>query len=309
MAIHDLYGVLLDTTKLGGVQSRNVNLGAETRGEPADGDLNPTFLSTTGQKPSASFSTLAISTALAKLDATDGTYWTITGAGATLYARKHVTGGTRAGVSSHRSYAIAQGIVIPRTLSIAHQGDAVLSVDIMIIHDGSANNPVVITDSVTLATGFTGTERFTLGSTTIEGVALTSIRSMEIDFGVQASMEGADSSIFDILASIQSISPTITLTGIDMEWLDNSGLGLSSIPFGGKATTHASTTIFLRRRLQGGTYSVSNDHISITAAGLTHITDAIDGSSNTANETSLILSTFNDGSNNPLGFDFAATLP
>lgn len=321
MSLHDLHGVLLDTTKVAGVNARNITGGGEVRAEPADGNLNPTFISTTGQKPAASFTTMAIATALAKLNAADGTYWTITGAGCVMYARTHVAGGTRAGASLHRSYTFNLGIVIPRTLTVDHQGDATLDCDVIITYDGN-NDPVVISaDTISLPSGFNDIERFALptsggivignddGSPT--PATLSSVRSMSIDFGVTATTEGADSDVWDTQSSIQSIAPVITLNGIDIAWLQASGI-TDKVPFAGLSIEHASTAIYLRKRATGGTFvaDATAEHIKFTAGGLAHIDNVVSGSSNLPNECSLTLTCFRDtNDNNPLVIDTAIALP
>ncbi len=300
---HGVYGVVIDSTLLGGITNLNTRTGSEVRNEPTSGEIYARFQSLVAQLPGAEFTTLNIAAAL-DLCALTGVDVGGLAAGLNLYAQKHVEGGTRAGAASHRKYTLKDGILVPRTLSVTHQGDATLRYEAVGIWDGS-NDVITISDSQSLPGGLTDAERFTLGPVTIESVSLAQVRAFELDFGLEVVSEGSDSDIWDTFISIASIQPQITLRGIDMEWFK-----AANIPLLGKAVTHTNTAIYLRKRAAGGSFVIDGtaEHIKFTAAGLATIDTPFDADGNEAGETSLVVPLKYDGTNAPLVIDTTSAI-
>ncbi len=140
----------------------------------------------------------------------------------------------------------------------------------------------------------------TLGSKTIE-----SVRSISIDFGLQAVGEAADGDIWDTFHSVVSAQPLITLRGVDVEWLK-----AANIPLVGLAATIANTDIYFRKRLTGGQYTpdVTAEHIKINVAGVIHIDDAFDGSVGGPAECSLTLRPYDDETNDTIKIATASAI-
>jgi len=300
---HSLYAVQIGSTLLGGITQQRVQTGTEVRGEATSGEVYNRTQSITAQKPSANFTTLAIATAL---DAVGLTGVDIAGLSGYLnfYAQQHADGGTRAGAGSHRKYTIRKGIIVPRLLQVSHQQDATIAYDVTVTYDG-VNDPITITDSVSLPTGITDAERFTLGPIRIGNIALAQARSFEIDFGITVQSEGAESSIWDTFASIVTIAPRLTLRGIDIEWFK-----AANIPLLGKAAIHTDTKIYLRKRASGGTYVADAvaQHISFTADGLAYIDTVQDANGQDPSEVMLVMPLRYDGTNAPLVINTATTI-
>jgi hypothetical protein len=298
---HGLYAVKIGEVVLGGITAQNVATGTEARGEAASDEVYPQIQSIVAQKPSAGFTTLAIAAALDAVGLLGVNIADLTGL-LVCYARKHKDGGTREPGAAHRSYTINNGILIPRTLSCEHQGDATLTYEALVTYDGT-NEPVIVADSVTLPVGTANDERFSLGPVTIGGVTITSVRSLQIDFGINAVTEGADSDIWDTLVSIRNIKPTITLRGIELAWFHASG-----IPLTAKVATHLNTQIILRKRAAGGTFVVPEtaEHISFTAAGMAYIDAPMNATGEEPGEVSLMMPLIYDGTNDPVVIDTTA---
>lgn len=292
---HTLWAVEAHTTLIPGITRQAVRTGSDVRGESTSGEIWPRFLSMIGQNPGAEFATRAIATAWGICGLTGKSLGDLT-TGLKMYAQKHVHGGKPATGSNHRKYTFVKGILIPVSLSVDHQGDAELSYLVAATWDG-VNDPVVVTDSVALPGGLTDAERFTLGPFTIESVAIGQIRSLNIDFGITATPEGADSDVWPRMVSIEQIVPRITLRGTDVEWLK-----AANIPLSGKAVTHANTTIYLRRRKAGAAYYLNNEsqHIKISAAGMATISDAFDAAGSGRSEITLDMPLNYDGTNDPI---------
>jgi hypothetical protein len=112
--------------------------------------------------------------------------------------------------------------------------------------------------SQSLPAGITDAERFTLGPTTLESEALTGITNFNLDFGITARSEGADSDIWDTIVTIEQILGVLTLRGKDPSWF-----GAGVIPLAGLAVTHANTAVYLRKRAAGGSFvaDLTAEHI------------------------------------------------
>lgn len=240
----------------------------------------------------------------AALDAVGLTGLAIVGLGFFAYGQKHAEGGTRETGANHREYKIAKGIIVPTRITCDHQGDAQISYAVLATSDG-VNDPVVITDGVVLPAIASDDQRFSIGKCTIAGVLLTSLRSWELDFGIDAAVEGGDSDIWPTLSSIRSIRPTLTLRGIDIEWFK-----AANIPLAGKLATQANTTFYLRKRLSGGSFELDASivHIKFNAAGLVHVDQPVDGNTNAPSEANLVLVTNFDGTNAPVVIDTTSAI-
>ena len=91
-------------------------------------------------------------------------------------------------------------------------------------------------------------DRWALGKITIGGTVYPSVRGLDIDFGVAVVAEGADSIIYPTFVSIRTVTPTITLRGVDLAWATE-----ANIPHRGEKFDTANSSIFLRKRKAGGT--------------------------------------------------------
>lgn len=300
---HTLYGIEVDSTLIGGIISQRVATGTEVQSEPTSGEVYPRFQAITAQKPTISFTTKAIAAVLNAIGLTGSNIGDLT-AGLSAYAYKHAVGGTRAGAGNHRKYNAKHGLIVPQTLSVSHQEDATLPYEAAVTYDGQ-NDPIVITDNANLPAGLTDVERFTLGPIQIENITLPECTSLELDFGITVETKGAGSEIWDTFSSIGEIKPVLTLRGIDVEWFKS-----TNIPLAGKASSHANTTIYLRKRAQGQSFigDGTAEHIKLTMAGLAHIDPPFDASGSEPAETSLIMPLRYDGTNDPVVINTASAI-
>jgi hypothetical protein len=290
---YGLYGVQIGATLIGGITGNNFMTGSEVRGEPTSDEIYARFQSLVAQKMTVDFTTLAVSSALTACGLTGVSLGT---SALTFHAQKHTSGGSRAGESSHRKYACATGLLVPTRLTCDHQGDASLSYAATLISSDGSTTPVTITEDQTLPAGIDDDERFTLGDVTIEEEVLTSVKSLDIDFGIEVVSEGAGSDILDTFVSIQAIQPTLRLTGIDPLWLKS-----DAVPITGLNATHANTSIVLRKRSDGGGFAGAND-ITISAAGLARIEQGFSAPGGGPATCSLVMPLVYDGTNAPITF-------
>lgn len=307
--MHGLYaielGVAVTPVVLGGIESLNVRTETEHIAEPTSGDIYPRHIAIVAQKPSADFTSYALAQCLGSIGLTGLSIATLTNGGLNLYAQKQEDGGGRTAGAAHREYKMTKGIILPNRITCDHRGDALIAYDVRPTFDGT-NDPFAVTDAHALPTAPLDAERFTLGKVTIGSVAITKKRSLELDFGITAPTEGTDSDIFDTHVSIQDIRPVLTLRGVDLEWLK-----AANIPLAGKAATHATTSVYLRKRLQtsaGFVLDATAQHIKLTMAGLCWIEDVFSAGGRGPTECSLKLAAVFDGTNAPVVINTASAI-
>lgn len=148
----------------------------------SDGMVDPTFLGVMSQEARMSFTSAKLATLLGlntsafliagKPITSDGTH-----AGLTLYLQKMLQGGTRDTGAVHKKLSCTLGMLLPRTLSAQQGAHAQLEVEVVPVFDG-VNNPIVITDSVSLPTATTITELFTLGPVKVNGSAVEGVQDV-----------------------------------------------------------------------------------------------------------------------------------
>lgn len=291
---------------LGGVTRMGIMLGSEVVADTTSGQVYPTHTALYSQNPRAEISTLSVASWLDQAGLTGLQIVATSDPGVYLYAHKHSEGGTRAGATSHKRYNIKEGILIPRRLVCEHQKDAQLDYELLITYDGT-NNPIVIAESQTLPSGVTDAERFTIGAWTLESVAFPQIRSLEIDFGIKAVAESADSDKWPTHVSIEEITPKVTLKGIDVGWF-----AAAKIPLAGLAITHANTKGYLRKRSRTAASSFVADgtaeHIKFTIEGLAVVQNAFDANGQAAAEADLEITARYDGTNTPFVLDTTSAI-
>lgn len=305
---HSLWAVEFNATLVGGITAQRVYMGNEVRVEPTAGEVYARHAAFVARRPGATFTSVNIAALLAQVPAMGLDIATLAAAaanGVRFYAQKHLDGGGRATGANHRRYEAVKGIAVLRTLTCDFGGDAALSGEVLATYDGS-NDPVVETDAASLPAGITDAQRFTLGPITIGGVLLTQFRSLSIDFGLTVELDGADSDIFPTFASIMAVRRRITARGLDVEWLKS-----TNIPRAGIVCTHANTKIYLRKRTQDTAHFVVDgtaEHIKFTAAGLAHIDEAMNAQGSRGAESSLVVDTQYDGTNDPITVNTASAI-
>ena len=300
--VYDVYAVSYNSGLICGITQQSLDTQSDLRAVSASGLVNPALASLIAQMPIGSFTTLHLDEAFTAIGINGVPIALATPL--ILYGQRHAAGGSRMGATSHKTWTIKTGMIVPRSLTCDHQGDATLQYDIVIAYDGT-NVPIIPAESASLAANPTNAERFTLGPMTVGGVALSDYRNLSIDFGIDVMQEGSESDIWPKHVSIREKRPSITIRGIDPDWFKTT----AAVDMDGIAGTHANTTIYLRKRLTGGTFAAGAAHIKLTAAGVIVPTPAFDGSHGNAGETGLQIQTYHDGTNEPIVITTDQALP
>lgn len=306
MTIHGPYCVVFNDTAdvtIGGIESINISSQVEHKADPTSGEIYPRHQAIVAIKPVADFASYCLAQCLDVVPLT-GKSISDMATGVDLYGYAHAHGAGRAGANLHRKYTIADGMVIPDKITCDHRGDALMTCKILSTWDGT-NSPVIEADLQSVPAAESDDERFTIGKCVLGAVTIPDIRSWELDFGITANTEGADSDIYDTHVSIVECRPVLTLRGIDLEWLK-----AANIPLVGKAGTHANTSVYLRKRLQTAAGYVADgtaEHIKYTIDGLLWIEDIYKAGKGPA-ECSLKLAARFDGTNAPLVLDTTSAI-
>lgn len=305
---HSIYAVKIGSTTYGGIVANNISNNIEKGGEATSGKMTPEFLYVRQIRPVLDFTTLQLGTILGI--ATNGASaaarpWAAIGAaGLVAYAYAHVEGGGRAGNSSHKSFTINEGILVPRRLMAPHGRRASLMVEALATYDGT-NNPVVIAEGVTPGSPAAHAEEFGLASATVGNIALPNKTDVTIDFGIRAEVISTDGDIYPTFVSVVEFSPVITIRGISMAWWSSSGFGYPAAN-----ATLAQTTLSFRRFAQGGAYQAdaSTVHLTVSMAGMVTVEEMTGPEGGGPREITLTLTGRDDGTNAPMVITPSAAL-
>lgn len=302
--MHTLYSVEVGTTRLP-VTTQQVSHGLDVLNDVSSGQLFPRFVSIVAGKPAASFTSFAVGQAIDVSGVRGKDIAVMSGTKVTLFAQKIAATGQPLAGSVHRKFVVGKGLLVPGSISGDHQGNYAMTLEVAPISPDGIVAPIIESDTVALPSDAANDRRFALGKVTLGGVVLPKVRSVQINFGISATTEGADSDLFDTESYISGIAPTITLKGIDLEWLKS-----TSIPRLGKAGVHADTTIYLRRRLLYGGFVPDGtaEHVKITADGLIVIDEPMDASGAAPAEVSATMHCRFDGTNDPLVINTASAI-
>jgi hypothetical protein len=282
--LHTSGPVKINTTVIGGIKSLGANLGSQVRGEQSSGEVYSRLVALYGQKPTMSFTTESISDAL---DQCGPLGVSLATKALTLYGSKILSGGA-IDTTGHVSLLCALGILYPKTLSCAHQGDASISYDAMLFNDVDASDPFTLSTSAVLPT-MVAVRKWTLSSVTLGNTTINQNMNVSVDFGIRCAGEGSDSNIRDSIVFIQSVEPKITVS--------SSKQGIIAAFLGATGAC----SIVLRERLAGGAFGSGRITLAATR-GLTMQDTPSQASGNRPGEISLSGHIYWDGSTAPLTY-------
>jgi len=218
------------------------------------GGYESNFASTAGGKPSMSLTTKKVGITLAALTSV-GVGLTTTGLRA--YFQKYLAGGGR-DTTGHSRVSLVPGIILPRTLQCAYQGDATLSAEAFVT-SSDGNTAPYIWDTAALPTAGTD-EHFTLATALMGGASMGQITDLSVDFGLTERIEGAADDLWPSFACVESVRPRIS-----MKCNAPANFALYA-PFGTAIVNTLPVVIYLRKRVKGGGLLAigTANHISLT---------------------------------------------
>lgn len=196
----------------------------------------------------------------------------------------------------HTRYLLKKGLIVPQSLSVDHQGDAMITYQIVAVYDGT-NEPLIQLVNQNLPTLGSDTNRWTMSHAKVNNVTMGQKTSFNVDFGVETSTRGSDSDNYDSYASVDAVRPTVTIRTLDPTAFTALGGKAVIGKFGSSTLGSTNTWLLLRRR---DTLATSKSHIVIGMEGLGHITTPFDGQQNAPGEFGVQISPIATGTNSPL---------
>lgn len=292
---------------IGGQLRQSMDPGASVRAENVAGSAYPLFGVVDAVNPRLTFDTYDVASALGYvgmlgLAITSATVGRI---GVELFEMQYDDVGQIVSGSNHRLLRFRKGILVPRQLTCRHQQDAQLSLELIAISDGT-NDAVIFAESQASPGAATDPARHTLASAVIESVTFAKLMGLTIDFGLTVNAKGDGSNPFPTRLEVQTSAPKITLETESPELFSASG-----VPLRGKVATHANSIVKLRKRTKNtGSFvaDATEEHISITTAGVLTAQTAFDASANSDATASYMVTSLFDGTNAPLVIDTTAAL-
>jgi hypothetical protein len=281
------------------------NLNPEMAAELVAQSAKPLHVAIKAIKPVVSFDSFAIATLLDALGVVGFGFTGATNPGIIAYWQKFSDVGEAVSGSYQRSHTVHTGCIVPKRLSVDHQGDAKLEVEVTAIKT-SGNACIVLSDTAALPSIAVASARWTLGPCKLNNVALNEYTKLEIDFGNTVEVIGSASDPYATHIEVKKHEPKIKLSGIDIAWF-----GASNVPIGGIVAATSTDYVYLRKRSQDGSHFVGDgtaEHIKFSLAGLAAV-GSQKGEAQRVSETELMLTLAVDGSgNNPLIVDTTSAI-
>lgn len=190
-----------------------------SRPEPLDGDLYNTYVSLVSGAPVANLVTNDLKEFLDECGTTGMKIDSgAAGDGVIIYYQKLLQGGSRSTGAAHQSITIGDGMVIPRSISLPHQGNASLTADIFGVSTDGVTSPLVYSETATLPSVYPKVDEvFTLGKVDLNGTEVLGKSNVTINFGIQELIDSADSNVYPTVFSIMKIQPSIMITGREID--------------------------------------------------------------------------------------------
>lgn len=300
MAIYRPYAVKIHPDSLSAViladlLSLNDELQHETRAEVTAPNTVPTHVSHVARKPMVSGAMFALEQFVDNVGVFGLPIKSVTNPGVVSYYQQFDDQGGAVSGSFHRSLTYGNGLLIPKSLRVDHQGDARLEFELHVIGDGT-NAPVAISDTAALPSITEAPARWTLGPVTLGGASFSRYKSLELDFGLDVQVNGSQSALDPTYLEVRTASPKITLTGVDPAWFAS-----GKVTAGGLVVANATDTIYLRKRSQDASHFVANGsagHIKIVPAGLAGVGKSAGAEMQRVSETTIVITCAKDSSGN-----------
>jgi len=260
-----------------------------------------TFVSVGEQRDTFGFTTTALATALGKVGAAG--FSIESGAELVGYFQQLEQGGTFKGTGAHLKITGNLGMIYPQSLSAENNQIATVSYNAEMIFDGT-DDPLQFEKDQSLAGAWATDEVFTAGPANINGAAVESVQSLNVDFGITIGTISGDGTGRPTFSYIESIQPIITVVTTDVEQLED-----LSGTLGEKATS--TSILYLTQMDLGGLRKTGGVHISLTCGAndhMVHISESSASAEGPATATIRLIPIY-DGSNAPIVIATNASLP
>jgi len=278
--LHFLAPISIGSANIGGITAVDNGIDNEIRDEPASGELTARIQALVAQGFRPTFTTREIAAALA---ATGTISCSLAASPLKTFAQAGDDDGRRA-ATGHVQFHYQHGILVPQSLDCSHQGDCSISYQAIVTWDGT-HDPLVISTSASLP-AISAASLWTLKSATLGGVSIPQLQNVQIQFGVRAQGEGADSDIWATIASIAAVQPVVTVTASKIAAL---------LPVIGATGT---VSVTFRERADGGTFS--GRELTLSGSGMAVFSKPFGANGGRHGDNSIEARLKYDGTHDPL---------
>ena len=213
MNIYTLGAYKFSSTLFKGIQDSSINANMQQIIMAASGAVSPSFVGVGRLQPQVSFTSTAVKTILAALGI-DGAAM----ASDKMFLQQMLADGTRAGASLHFCATMANGLIIPVSLS-APALPAPATISCMATPrsaDGSAS-PIALSAITSLeATQDFDTECYVLGAVTLNGTELEGVDTWTLNFGLTPEIVWGSGHVYPTFTGVMSITPSFTVSTFDI---------------------------------------------------------------------------------------------
>lgn len=223
------------------------------------GEVDPTYVSQGSITPVLSCGTSQIKDILDSVGIDGMQIDAGTDPGVVAYLKQLAEGLTRKTGSNHMSLTVKEGMFLPRTITAAQAGGpAIVNCDIVATWDGT-NAPIVIAASQAIGITPAATVAWGVGPVSVNGVALSGVQSITIDFGLTEIVRIGDGEVYPSFSALMARNPRVSIVTDKTSYLATLGID-------GVAQSATDSVIYLRKCAAGGTRVADNvaEHIKFT---------------------------------------------
>ena len=260
---HTISSVKHGSTVINGIASSGFSPGLVELALNGSGKVDVGFVAALGAAPELSFSTTAVSSALALFQTGSNPLngIAITGSNFLFYYEKIANQGTRSAGSTHVKATVAEGMVIPMSIEASHYGAAMASYRVVCTSADGTTAPIAFAASQALDAGIANAaELFTLGSVAVNGTTLDGVASVSINFGNNVEVSGGDGNPYPEFVAITTRRPSITFSTTNLDDFVSWGLL-------GAAQGASDSVVTLQSVSNDGTLTGSGDKTFTVDAG------------------------------------------
>jgi len=279
-AVHVLHAVNCGATSYTVLSDATPQALVEALVEFASGHAEPLFAYVRSARPEIRFTTQQVGVAFNQF----GRFGADLSAGNTDLLYRAVTDlGTRDALAATTGIRLrmANAFGFIESVRAGHRDTASCAVRIVAPYDG-VNAPIVAAGSIAVTTAPAAAEFYGLGPVSINAASVPGVQEMTLELAPDLLMAGDASELYDTLAAIRTITPVMTLRGLDLARWTTYGL---------TGTALTALTAYLRRKDSdgGNVADGTTTHASITATKGIILLDQTSGGGNTEAQTALRL--------------------
>lgn len=290
------------------ISEHSHNEGVEMLLTGSMGKLSDQFGALQRAEPIATFTTTDIKAVLDILSASGAPVYAIASAKPIdlWYAELDETGFIKTSGATHVKISVTNGLVVPRTLPVDHQGEARITVEVHAISTDGVTNPITITTGAAAPpTTAAPTSVWTVGPYKIDSTLYHDVQSLNVDFGINVLKLGGSGSVWPTYGGVnRPWRPIIRVDVLDVSQLDTVGET-------GRTAIAATTVFFLRKKAADGAGNVADgtaEHISFSIYDGVYGFTTPGGTFGEVAQTSLEFTAFDGGANDALDINTATAI-